>query len=143
MRQKGWRTWLIGAVAAAALAPMAHAQLARPLGGLVGGLPPVGQDVGRTVGQTVGDTKGALDQTAPLGERLDPRDLLRARAERLADFIRHNARFVEADAAGDPVVRGEVLAIAPTPEILAAAQAAGFSALRQTRLGALQIDVEV
>ena len=127
-------------VVAAVLAPLAQAQLLRPLDPVLGAAPPVGQTVGRTVGQAT----GALDETAgQLGERFDPPALLQARVRRLADFVRHNARFVEADAAGDPVVRGEVLAIAPSAQTLAAAQGAGFAVTRQTRLGALQIEVEV
>lgn len=133
---------VLGAAMASASPGCAPAQV---LGGRVtGGL----SDVGRAVGDTAGalaDTAGALvDQAAGRDlPSLDPQSLLEARTGRLAGFVQRNHRLIEADRQGDPVVRGEVLAIAPAAQALAAAQAAGFTVLRTTTLGDLGLEVEV
>jgi hypothetical protein len=57
--------------------------------------------------------------------------------------VARNRQFLEADPAGDPVVRGEVVAIAPTPQALDAARAAGFSVLRESSLGELGLEVTI
>jgi subtilisin family serine protease len=135
-----WRTWLIVAAASAVLPPLASAQLGGALGPVTGALPPLGQ----TVGRTVGGATAALDETAgAVVPRVDPRALAVDRVRRLADFVRRNASAVETDSRGDPVVRGEVLALAPSPEAEAAALAAGFTVRRKTSLGALGLAVDV
>jgi hypothetical protein len=50
---------------------------------------------------------------------------------------------VEADPSGDPIVRGEVLALSPTDAALARALGAGFSVLRERSRGALGIRIVV
>jgi len=133
-----WRRLLHLAVLGASLAPPAAAQIRGPLGGgVVGGLPDVGQTLGRT-------TRGVLDETNGLAAAaLDPEALAAARARRLAEFVGRNRRVLETDPAGDPVVRGEVVAIDPTPGALAAAEAAGFSIASQTTLGELGLRVTI
>jgi subtilisin family serine protease len=74
---------------------------------------------------------------------LDPQALLDARRVRLDDFVRDHRAKVELDAAGQPVVRGEVLALAPAPATLEAAAKAGFGVLRREKLDALDLDVVV
>jgi hypothetical protein len=100
-------------------------------GGLPGGsgprgLPDVGSPLRRTppeVEALAGDVAGA-----PLA------DVRRLTAERL---LRRHADLVEADDHGQPVVRGEVLALDPSPETLARLRQAGFSVRSQADLGAL------
>ncbi|KQZ27444.1 peptidase S8 [Caulobacter sp. Root1472] len=53
--------------------------------------------------------------------------------DRLADLVRAHPRALELDDQGQPVVRGEVLAVSPTPEALAKITAAGFAVARQAR----------
>jgi hypothetical protein len=111
----------------------ASAQILPSVGGVLDRLPAVGPTVDRTV-----------DQTTGLADRaLGPQALLDERARRLRDLVRSNARSLETDAAGNPVVRGEVLALSPTPQALAAARAAGFVALRQTSLDGLDLQAVV
>lgn len=74
---------------------------------------------------------------------LSPMKLADLRQSRLDEFVRVHRKSVETDPAGQPVMRGEVLAIDPTPETLAAIQASGFVLLRQDRLEGLDIDVVV
>lgn len=68
-----------------------------------------------------------------LADRLTPDALAAARLDRLAALVRAHPRALELDDQGQPVVRGEVLAVSPTPEALAKIAAAGFAIARQTR----------
>jgi hypothetical protein len=63
---------------------------------------------------------------------LDPRTLLDRRTDRLGALVRAHPREIERDDHGAPAVRGEVLAIAPSAETLAAARHAGFEIVRET-----------
>ena len=134
MKGPRWRRLCIGSALLGLAAGLpASAQILPSVGGVLGGLPDVGPTVDRAVDQTTGLAASALD----------PQALLQDRTRRLRDLVRENARSLEADAAGNPVVRGEVLAILPTPEALAAARAAGFVALRQTALDELDLQAVV
>ncbi|HUZ14173.1 MAG TPA: S8 family serine peptidase [Caulobacteraceae bacterium] len=127
-------------IAAAALAAPAEAQLlgpAGPLGQVAGGMPGIGQ----TLERAGGDVLGRAGRFG--GRTLTPGRLLAARARRLARFIRFNSRYLEGDGAGDPVVRGEVLVLSPTPAALQAALTAGFALVRQVKLGALGLAVAI
>ncbi len=133
VRGPRWRRAWLGAALAVLTAIPAGAQILRPLGGALGGLPSVGPAVGRT-----------LDDTADVvGPTLGPGALLADRTRRLRDLVRNNGRSLELDAAGDPVVRGEVLATSPTAQALAAASAAGFVVLRRTTLDELDLQAVV
>ena len=137
-RVRRWRRAALGAALAGALVGLpASGQILGPVGGALGGLP----DVGQTVGRTTGDVLDRTDRLA--GQALDPQALLDARARRLAEIIRRNSRFLEADDAGNPVVRGEVLAVGPSAGALAAARAAGFTVLRQSDVAALGLQAVV
>jgi hypothetical protein len=68
-----------------------------------------------------------------LADRLTPQALAAARLDQLAALVRAHPRALELDDQGQPVVRGEVLAISPTPEALARITAAGFAVARQAR----------
>ncbi len=63
-----------------------------------------------------------------------PERLVDLRRDRLRDFVRANPKTIDVDDHGDPVVRGEVLALSPSAPALAAARAAGFTVARQTSL---------
>jgi len=68
-----------------------------------------------------------------LADSLNPDALAAARLDRLAALVRTHPRALELDDQGQPVVRGEVLAVSPTPEALAKIAAAGFAVARQAR----------
>jgi hypothetical protein len=81
---------------------------------------------------------GELDQVVG---RLTPQALAAARLDRLRARVRAHPRDLELDDQGQPVVRGEVLAISPGPEALARITAAGFSVARQTTSEALGLSM--
>lgn len=88
-------------------------------------------------GRLLPDVRRDLDQT------LDPDRLLDLRRLRLDDFVRTHRAVVERDDRGQPVVRGEVLALAPAPATLEAAEREGFSVLRRETLDPLAVEVIV
>lgn len=90
------------------------------LPGLPGGLP---GEVGLPVDPGLPSTSGVA---ADLGRVTDLRRL------RLRELIRQNRDTIDIDGNGAPVVRGELLAVAPSPESLARATMAGFVVLRET-----------
>ncbi len=53
---------------------------------------------------------------------------------RLRDLIRQNRDSIDVDARGAPVVRGELLAVAPSAESLSRAKTVGFTILRETTI---------
>jgi len=117
--------------------------LAPPVGSQVG-LPPVrlpqlppvalphAPDVLPT--ETTGD--------AAVGE-LDPRYLRELHAVRVRELLRRHRDVLEADPHGALIVRGEVLALAPSPAAMQAAVAAGFSVQRELTLPALDLHITV
>lgn len=107
---------------------MPHAQVALP-NVQVPGLPQVG---------------GVLDDTVNRAtDRLDPQALSNLRQIRVRALIRNNKEIIEADPHGAPILRSEVVALAPSRATLERAQAAGFVVARETRLEALDITVVV
>src|SRR5262249_55406667 len=92
---------------------------------------------------------GALPQlpilrgTERLVRDLNPSSLLDLRRQRLDDFVRAHRAAVERDEAGDPVVRGEVVALGPAPAAIGAATKAGFSVLRTERWDGIGVEVTV
>lgn len=83
--------------------------------------------------------------TQPLGVPLDTRAVERQAEERLRELRRTTLRalladhadVLEADPAGEPIVRGELLLVSPSAALLTAAQAQGFSLLREQTLDGL------
>jgi hypothetical protein len=63
-------------------------------------------------------------------ERLDPPSLVMIRRFRLDQLVRDYPRELEMDGHGNPVRRGELVALNPDAASLAAARAAGFAVLR-------------
>jgi len=92
-------------------APAAQAQL----GGL--GVPNVG-----------GVANDVLDRTTSTADRAlnDVGELTEARANRARELLRRHRRDLEADPDGQPIVRSQILALAPSEAALAAARAEGF-----------------
>jgi hypothetical protein len=82
--------------------------------------------------QTVGQTAiTSLEQLS------DARHLL------VASLIRTNPHTIAADPRGNPIVRGELLAYAPSTQALAAAQAKGFTITREQTAADLDIHLVV
>ena len=115
----------IGIVMATVVISTAQAQLRLP----VAPLPalPV-QKLTQTLGQAA---------TNSLEQLSDARHLL------IASLIRTNPRTIAADPHGNPIVRGELLAYAPSTQALAAAQAKGFSITREQTAADLDIHLVV
>lgn len=72
---------------------------------------------------------------AALAGEVDPRRLRELRVLRIGELLRRHRDVLEADPHGAPVVRGEVLALAPSAAALQAARDAGFTVLREESLG--------
>ncbi len=80
---------------------------------------------------------------AALGNELDPQHLRQLRSLRVRELLRRHRDVIEADPRGAPIVRGEVLALAPADAALQAAAAAGVSVVRELALEALGTRVVV
>lgn len=65
------------------------------------------------------------------------------RALRIRELLRRHRDLLEADPHGEPVVRGELLALSPSAAALAAATAAGFVVLRERSFDELALHVVV
>lgn len=113
------------AIAAALLAPAAQAQLRLPTVSLPS-LP-------------LQSLTQAVNQTGI--ESLDELSSLRKTA--IAALIRGNRRILEADPHGEPMVRGEVLALSPTDSVLSSAAALGFVPLREQSSAELELKLVV
>jgi hypothetical protein len=114
--------------------------LPSPLGGtppLSSGAPDLGAP-GEVVGRAVSGVLDPAEGTLQTATETAGQSLSGLRQKVVAQLLR-NRRLVDADEAGQPVVRGEVLAIAPSEVALAAAQAAGFRIDRRSALEGLDI----
>jgi subtilisin family serine protease len=98
------------------------------------GLPAVPQ-----LGLTLDPDKSA----AQLATEVDPRELSQLRSLRIRALLRRHGDVLETDPHGALMVRGEVLALAPQPQSLEAAAAAGFSVRREWTLPTLGLKVVV
>lgn len=88
---------------------------------------------------------GLTPQLPPVRVAVNARDpdLQLARRLHVADLIRNNGDVIEGDPRGEPIVRGEVVAIAPSSEVVDRARAAGFIVIRAATLDGLGINVVV
>lgn len=116
-----------------------HAQLLPPLGGVPG------QVVGGVLG-----TSPTSPVIAPVIDRLNnvagtvggnTASLLDLRRARLRALIRDNRRVLDADRDGNPVRKGELIAIDPPADTLARARGAGFRVLRDERIEGVTLRV--
>jgi Subtilase family len=120
-----WRTLLTTLL----LVSTAAAQIAPP--GAGGSLLP-----GRLPGLALPVPQQPLPSlTQSLNERV-PR-LEQARKLQILDLLHRYPRLIEADPNGNPIVRGKVLALAPSDAALAQAASAGFSVVRVRSLSGL------
>ena len=119
-----------------ALAALAVLMAALPAQAQLGGLDlpplPVPANLGAATGG-LGDAEQGLD--APLAQT--GAALRRVRSEAIAALLLRHRQALEADPAGNPIVRGEVLAIAPSDQALTAARALGFSVLQSDVIDAV------
>jgi hypothetical protein len=78
------------------------------------------------------DPGGVLDRTAQTADRTLDRveNLTQARTEAARSLLRRHRRELEADPQGQPIVRSQILALAPSAAALARAQAEGFEIVR-------------
>jgi subtilisin family serine protease len=83
----------------------------------------------------------------PLESNLDAEfrgtDLRALRALQIRTLLRAHRDVIEADPHGNPIVRGEILAVAPSATALQAATAAGFLIVRESTFDALELRVVV
>jgi hypothetical protein len=107
-------------------APAAHAQL----GGL--GLPNVGGVAGDVLDRTTDTANQTLD---------DVENLTEARSNEVRSLLRRHRRELEADPAGEPIVRSQILALEPSAAALERARAEGFEVVQSENLdgGALVV----
>jgi hypothetical protein len=75
--------------------------------------------------------------TQPLNDQV--RRFEEARKLRIRDLLHRYPRLIEADPQGNPIVRDEVLALAPSDAALAREESAGFSVVRVRALAGLGI----
>ncbi|MEO5641067.1 MAG: S8 family serine peptidase [Sphingomicrobium sp.] len=140
---------------AASVGSAATAQLLPSIGQAVGGLgnlPVVGGVLGGPRGQ---GGAGALSTSSPGVLRtldtvaveglagLDPASLLDLRRLRLRELVRENGRSLEMDNDGNPVRRGELVAVDPDDASLNAARGAGFTVVRDARSGELGLRMTI
>lgn len=120
-------------------------------GQIIGGLPaPALPSVGSPGLPSVGlpaevrtpDLPRAERLTAPV-RRLTAQALSQARRLALDALVRDNPGLLELDDKGAAVVRGEVLALSPSPEALARLRAAGFTAGEDLDAGDLDLGLTV
>lgn len=134
---------LLGVAALAAATPALAQLLGGTLPPLGGGLPAVTERLERPLERSLprleDPAEGMLARTRGLTEAALG-DLRRLTVERL---LREHPRLVEADDAGQPVVRGEVLALSLSPDTLARVEAAGFRVARRSELGGLGLEAVV
>jgi len=103
-------------------------------------LPGVGVPQLPVVGPVTQGLAQTLDQ--PLQDiRQTARQLVEARADRIADLLRQRREFIEPDADGQPAVRGELLLVDADAVTQTAARAAGFADAGSEQLASLGMTV--
>jgi subtilisin family serine protease len=84
-----------------------------------------------------------LSAESKLNAELSGTDLRDLRALRIRALLRAHRDAIEADPHGSPIIRGEVLVVDPSATSLQAAAAAGFSVVRESTVGALELRIVV
>lgn len=134
---KHYRLAIAAALAGALAGPAASQILPGGVpGALPGGLPSIGlPDISRPASR-IGELPAQV--RAPVASVLQ-----QARALRLAALVRDNPTFIDTDERGAPVVRGEVLALSPSPDAVVRLQAVGFRVRESAEDDALGIGLLV
>jgi subtilisin family serine protease len=114
---------------------------AMPIAAAQVGLPSVRLPLGGTGLPNLPTTD--LSTESKLSAEFSGADLRGLRALRIRTLLRAHRDVVEADPYGNPIVRGEVLTIDPSPAVLQAAAAAGFAVVREATLSGLDVHVVV
>lgn len=122
------------ALALAALLTMSGAAIAQLLPSLGGGLGQAAGGVDRLGGRIGEAVTEATERAGGLVDRL-----ARTRLDQLGALVRRNPQALEFDARGDPAVKGELIALDPTPAMIAAAMAAGFAVIDRPDVEGLDI----
>src|ERR1700729_1025625 len=73
-----------------------------------------------------------LSQSSNLDAEFRGTDLRHLRTLQIRTLLRAHRDLIESDPHGNPIVRGEVLVVAPSAAALEAAAAAGFSIVRES-----------
>ena len=130
----------------AGMAASAPAQLlggGGPVGGITGAVGGLTSGVLGSPSQqgipVVGGLQGPLGGLGDTVRAIAPSDLLTLRRARLLALVRDNRRALDVDDQGNPVRRDEIVALAPSPDMLAKAQAAGFTVVRSDAIEGLGI----
>lgn len=86
---------------------------------------------------------GVQNQLTRTVDDIDSQTAANVRRVRVRDLLRAQRNVLEADPRGDPIMRGEVLALSPSDAALARAQAAGYVVVRDRVLDGLGARVVV
>jgi hypothetical protein len=138
----------IGAAVLVAIAALTPAQAQR------------GMAMGRSIPDIVGridratlDVPGIADRASRqlpeaaidhgLAVSAEVRGLMTVRGDKARALVSANPQIIDRDRAGAPVIRSEIIAIAPSPDSLAIARAAGFSIARESRLEGLDLPITI
>ncbi len=122
---------LIAGLLLSAVTCSAAAQVRLPgVGGTLERLQPLTAPLGAQLRDTAGPATDTLRDRVPLQE-------LRAQTRR--ELLRRHGDRLEADPAGEAVVRAQLLLVAPRPETLAAAVAQGYAVLRDELQAGLEL----
>ena len=103
----------------------------------LGGSPVLGGTSGN-----VDDLVSGLDHLH-VTDTLDAPTLSQIRRQRLRALVEANRRVLEMDRSGNPVRRGEIIVLDPTPEQLMAAGRAGFAVIRRETVDSAGVAVAV
>jgi hypothetical protein len=141
---------LIAALSAGSALAQLLPSVGQTLGSIGGGLPVLGQVLGGPQGQqqpvtsaTPGVIRTLDTLSFPKVASLDPMTLLDIRRLRLSELVRHNRQTLDRDGEGNPVRRGELVAVDADDGAIAAARAAGFGVLRDARSGELGLRMTI
>lgn len=134
---------LVGLATFTAATPALAQLLGGPLPRLGEGLPTVAERLERPVERTLTQLEDPAEGLLARKRGLSEAALVDLRRLTVAQLLRGHPRHVEADPAGQPVVRGEVLALSPAPDALTRIEAAGFALARRSELDGLGLEVVV
>jgi hypothetical protein len=86
---------------------------------------------------------GVQNELTRAADNIDSQAAANVRRVRIRDLLRAQRNVLEADPRGDPIMRGEVLALAPSGAALTRARAAGYRVIRERVLDGLDSRIVV